>query len=119
MKYITGSTNQLADCLSQLGGLKDTIKLPKLHIHQITNKLSERSESLNQMRNAIQEDDVLALLKHTIMHGWPSTIREVPNEIQPYQTFRGELTIEDDIIIKETQIVVPHRKHQAIPQLIY
>ena len=37
VKYIPGSTKQLADCLSQLGGQKDPIKLPKLHIHQITN----------------------------------------------------------------------------------
>ena len=27
--YIPGLTNQIADCLSQLGGQKDTIKLPK------------------------------------------------------------------------------------------
>ena len=33
VKYIPGGTNQLADCLSQLGGQKDTIKLPKLHVH--------------------------------------------------------------------------------------
>ena len=57
VKYIPGSINQLTDCLSQLDGQKDTIKLPKLHIHQITNQLSVRSDSLNQMRIATQEDD--------------------------------------------------------------
>ena len=36
VKYFPGSTNQLADCLSFLGGQKDTITLSKLHIHQIT-----------------------------------------------------------------------------------
>ena len=49
VKYVPGNTNQLADCLSQLGGQKDTIKLPQLLIHQITNKLSVRSDSLIQM----------------------------------------------------------------------
>ena len=34
--YIPGVTNQLANCLSRLGGQKDTIKLPKLHVYQIT-----------------------------------------------------------------------------------
>ena len=80
VKYIPGITNQLADCLSCLGGQKDTIKLPKLHIHHIPNQLSARSDSLNQMRIAIQEDDQLALLKHTIRHGWPSAITEVPSK---------------------------------------
>ena len=94
VKYIPGSTNQLADCLSHLSGQKDASKLPKLHIHQITNQLSARSESLHKMRIPTQEDGELALFKHTVMHGWPSTIREVPSKIQPYWTFREELTIE-------------------------
>ena len=115
VKYIPGSTNQLADSLSQLGGQKDTIKLPKLYIHQIIHQLSD---TLNQMRIATQDDE-LALLKHTIMYGWSSTIREVLSEIQPYWTFREELTIEDGIVLKGTQIVVPHKKHQAALQLIH
>ena len=48
--YIPGATNQLANCLLRLGDLKDTIKLPKLHVYQITQQLSARSESLNQLR---------------------------------------------------------------------
>ena len=71
------------------------------------------------MRIATQEDDELALLKHTITHGWPSTIREVPSEIQPYWTFREELTVEDGLILKGTWIVVPHKKHQATLQLMH
>ena len=100
VRYIPGSTNQLADCLSRLGGQKDTIELPKLHIYHITSQMNARSASLNDIRIATQEDDELALFKHTIMHGWPSTIREVPSEIQPYWTFREELTVEDSIVLK-------------------
>ena len=110
--YIPGSTNQLADCLSKLGEQKDTIKLPKLHIYQITNQLSARSDSLNQMGIATQEDD-------TITHGWPNTFREVPSEIQPYWTFREELTIEDGIILKGTQIVVPDKNCEVTHKLIH
>ena len=80
-------TNQLADCLSHLGGQMDIIKLPKLHLYQITNQLHARSDSLNQIRIATQGDDELALLKHTITQGWPSTIKEVTNVLQPYWTF--------------------------------
>ena len=76
-------TNQLADCLSRLGGLKDTIKLPKLHAYQIIHKLCARSDSLQHIGIATQEDDELALLKHTITQGWPSTIKEVPSVYSP------------------------------------
>ena len=71
--YIPGVTNQLANCLLRLGGQKDKIKLPKLHVYQITNHLSARSDNLNQLRVTTQADDDLALLIHTIMQGWPST----------------------------------------------
>ena len=119
VKYITSSTNQLVDCLSSCGGQKGTTKLPKLHVHQTTNQLQARIDRFNEMRIAMQEDDELVLLKHTITHGWPSTIREVPSEIQAYLTFREELTVEDSIVLKGTQIVVPHKKHDATVQLIH
>ena len=54
---ILGPKNQLADCLSRLGSQNDNIKLPKLHIHQITSQLKARSDSLNQLHIATQEDD--------------------------------------------------------------
>ena len=39
MCYIQGVTNQLADCFSRIGDQKDTIKLPKLQVNQITQQL--------------------------------------------------------------------------------
>ena len=93
--------------LVKIGGQKDTIKLPKLHGYQITDQLCTRSNSLNQIRIATQEDDELLLLKHTITQGWPSTIKEVPNVLQPYWTFTQEIMVEDGIFLKGTQVVIP------------
>ena len=73
VQYIPGVTNQLADCLSQMGDQKDSIKLPKLQIYEITHQLPASSDSLHQLRLSIQADDELALLKHTIMQGWPKS----------------------------------------------
>ena len=119
VRSIPGVMNQLADCLLWLGGQKDTIKLFKLYIHQINSQLHARSDSLQDIRLATQEDDELALLKHTITTGWPRTIREVPSEIQPYWTFREELTVEDGIVLKGTHIEILHKKHQATLNLIH
>ena len=114
VRYIPGTTNQLADCLSHLGNQKDTIKLPNLQVNQITKQLQARSNSLQQLRVATQADDELAILKHTIMQGWPKNIKQVPPELQPYWTFREELTIEDGLILKGTRIVIPNKQQQAI-----
>ena len=119
MHYIPGLTNQLTDCLSQLGRQKDTIKLPKLYLYQITKHLNARSNSLNQLWLATQEDDELVLLKHTLTQGWPSTIKEVPNVIQPYWTVHEDLTVEDGLVLKGTRIVIPNKRHEAVLKLIH
>ena len=111
--------NQLANCLSRLGTQNDNIKLPKLHIYQITNQLKARSDTLNQLHIATQEDDELILLKHTITNGWPNSIKEVPPEIQAYWTFHEELTIEDGLVLKGTQIVIPKNKCKQILTMIH
>ena len=117
--YIPGVAKQLADCLSRLGDKKDTIKLPKLHVYQITQQLSARSDSLHQLRASMQADDELALLKHTTMQGWPSSIKQIPPVLQPYWTFRDELTVEDGLILKGTRIVIPTKQQEAILKLIH
>ena len=48
------------------------------------------------------------------MQGWPKNIKQVPPELQPYWTFREELTIEDGLILKGTRIVIPNKQQQAI-----
>ena len=93
--HIPGPMNELADCLSRLGNQNDSIMLPKLYIYQTTSQLKARSDTLNQLHTATQEDDELILLKHTITNGWPNSIKEVPPEIQAYWTFQEELAIED------------------------
>ena len=119
MHYIPGATNQLANCLSRLGGLKDTIKLPKLYLYQITNQLNARSDSLQKLRVAMQEDNELALLKHMIMSRWQSSIKQVPQVLHSYWTFGEELTVEDGLILKGTRIVIPVKQCEAVLKLIH
>ena len=49
VRYIPGPKNLLADCLSRLGDQEDNIKLPKLHVYQISHQLPARSDSLQEI----------------------------------------------------------------------
>ena len=109
----------MADCLSNLGTQNDSIKLPKLHLYQITNQLNARSDTLNQLHVATQQDDELVLLKHTITNGWPNSIKEALNELQAYWTSHEELTIEDGLVLKGTGIAIPNCKCNQILKLIH
>ena len=119
VRYIPGLRNLLADCLSRLGDQKDMIKLPKLHVYQISHQLPARSDSLHELQQATQVDDELALLKHTIMAGWPSTIKEILQVLRPYWAFHEELIIEDGLILKGTRIVVPSKQQETILNQIH
>ena len=61
----------------------------------------------------------LAILKHIIQHRWPRTVKEVPQEIQKYWTFREELTIEDVLILKGMQMVIPEKMREDILKQIH
>ena len=88
-------------------------------MHAITKQLPVTTNRLNQFHTETAHDEELSLLKHIVQCGWFQHICEVPKEIQPYWTFREELTIEDGILLKETHIIVPHSLHQEMIQLLH
>ena len=102
-----------------MGDQKDCIKLPKLQVYQIAQQLPASSDSLHQLRLSMQADDELALMKHTIMQGWPKSSKQVPPELQPFWTFREELIVEDGLILKGTRIGIPKKQHKAILELLH
>ena len=102
-----------------MGDQKDTIRLPKLQVNQITKQLPTQNDNLQQLRMATQTDDELAILKHTIMQGWPKSIKQVPPVLHPYWMFREELTIAGGLILKGTRIIIPNNQCKTILELIH
>ena len=114
VRYMKGSTNQLAYCLSRLGCQKDKIELPKMKIHAITRQLHATADRLNQFHTETAQDEELALLKHIVQTRWLHDICELPKEVQPYWTFHEEMTIEYGLLLKGTCIIVPQTLHKAM-----
>ena len=71
VEYIKGETNFIADCLSRAPVAKDTIKLTILQVNQITAHARCTQDRIDRLRQSTVKDDTLALLKHTVQHGWP------------------------------------------------
>ena len=42
-----------------------------------------------------------------ILNGWPISSKNLSAKIKPYYAFRDELVIEDGIIVKQQQVVIP------------
>ena len=97
----------LADCLSRVPIKADTIQLPILQIHQITNNLRCTADWLQELHKKTAQDDTLALLQYVMHWGWSEKIQKLPVELHPYWTFHEELTIEDGLVLKNNRIVIP------------
>ena len=106
VEYIKGETNFIADCLSRAPVAKDTIKLPILQVNQITAHTRCTQDRIDRLQQFTVKDDTLALLKHTVQHGWPQTTTELPPELRPYWTFREEISIADGILLKGERIII-------------
>ena len=49
----------------------------------------------------------------------PSHLNKYPQELQPFWTFREELTVQDGLILKGTKIVIPSKQCKAILKLVH
>ena len=76
-------------------------------MNQITAHTRCTQDRIDRLQQSTVKDDTLALLKHTVQHGWPQTITELPPELHAYWTFREEISIEDGILLKGEQIIIP------------
>ena len=61
----------------------------------------------------------MALLKYIVQTGWSHKIHDIPKEIQPYWTFKEQITIEDGLLLKGTHIIVPQTLHKEMMQLLH
>ena len=62
---------------------------------------------LDQIQKCTMHDSTLQCLKTTILGGWPNNHDQIPACLNEYWQFREELTVQNGIIFKGHQIVIP------------
>ena len=60
------------------------------------------------------KDPTLSELREVITVGWPNKARELPQSLQPYWSFRDELSVEDGLILKGERILIPPKAQRYI-----
>ena len=74
--------------------------------------------SICQIKQTTSQDEHLQCLKSLIISGWPDTKDKLHQDIRPYWSFRDELAVIDDVVMKGRSIIIPEAlKQQALNQL--
>ena len=104
------------------------------HVNEITiNECTDISIDLlnfspakqSELRHSTSAEPVMRTLSDLIHTGWPEKISDIPKEVREFLSYRDELSMENGIILKGNQVVIPaplrlnilqqlHASHQGI-----
>ena len=78
------------------------------------------SESrMKQFQEETLNDKTMQVLTRYIKSGWPLNRKHIPKEISSYYTYREELCMLDDLIMKGNQIVLPQLLRNEMKKLLH
>ena len=74
---------------------------------------------MSELQRATAEDPVLQTVGKYIQQGWPERATSVPQLARKFYTFRDELTIQDDIVMKGLKPVIPQSLQATYVKLLH
>lgn len=121
LMYKRGPTLQLADTLS-LAALPqpvaakvtnfDVLMVEMESEHKAETQLQESTEY--HLREETGKDITLSALYKGITHGWPKDKAAIYKSLRPYCNYRDELSVQNSMIFKGTQVMVPQSMHKEM-----
>ena len=110
IQYRPGAEMLIADFLSRYRPRNGKHIVMDHTIHAV--RWSE--DKLRALKAATANDTLLAELKLTVQNGWPSKCSELPKKLHPYWTLRDYIGVEDGILTKGQQVIVPESLHSDL-----
>ena len=103
------STEWLQDpSLDCLGSLAETCFMEESIIASMRNTLNNtKAVTWNCVKIATIKDTMLQQLKSYILTSFPTSINELPTELQPYWQYRNELSVVDEVILVGSRVLIP------------
>lgn len=122
IQYKPGSEVILADSLSRL---PKKMKEAEIGFDVAVCFVQFSTQRLAELREETRQDAVLSCLMKYIAQGFPDSRRDVHQQVRQFWPFRDELCIEDGLVLKGEQVVIPqtlqkeyldkiHEGHQGV-----
>jgi transposase InsO family protein len=104
--YKKGSQLFIADTLSR-AYLNETFPADIYEDYEILTVQPVASHKLDELQRKTALDPMMMQLASTILHGWPESQKDVPDDLKPYFNVRDQLATRDGVIYKGEKVVVP------------
>ena len=115
VKYVSAAGVLLADALSRLGtDTSDTLEVNLIQGDETSLATSVSSTTENEIRQETQLDTESNALIDVLERGWPDKFTETAPILQPFWTFREEISMEGGILYKGSRIIIPKRLRQKL-----
>ncbi|XP_044182111.1 uncharacterized protein K02A2.6-like [Acropora millepora] len=127
LTYKRGPTLHLADNLSR-AALPQPISARVTHFDVFRMEMESSEFSRNarleestekHLREETSKDITLTALHKVIVHGWPEDRLNISEPLRPYWSYRDELSVQNGIIYKGTQVMVPQSMHKEMLRNIH
>jgi len=120
VKYKRGKELFLADTLSRAPLTKvQACDLLELEEVDQTVSLAMPAAQVQHIQDIASTDHVMVILRDTIQKGWPATKSGLSECLYPYFDFRDELTLQDNLIFKGQQLIVPAAMRKEMMSLAH
>jgi len=91
---------------------------------ELQHTLTDRNDRLTEptetkIREETQRDNVLSALCKIIIHGWPEKKSQLSESLRPYWSFREELSVNNNVVYKGAQVLVPQSMYSDMLKKIH
>ncbi|KAK9700780.1 RNase H-like domain found in reverse transcriptase [Popillia japonica] len=119
--YVSGKDNKVADALSRAPlQYTDVEENKEAHIFKIINEvkstkyLNVTSRRMKEIKEETNKDPDLQTLMKYINTGWPENKNILPFAIKIYNQYKHELSIQDGIIYRGDQVLIPYKLRRTM-----
>ena len=110
VQHVRGKDIPVSDYLSR-HSVSDTyptlIEGLDTHVHSVKQQLHVTDRRIETIRQAMQDDRDMRILKQTILDGWPESRSDCDPAVTMFWNHRDELSFENDLIFRGQTLVIP------------
>ena len=122
VRYVPGSKLHIPDTLSRAPMKNSDSEFEaeiECHIHAVYTNLPATDEIKLKFADETSQDEILKKVMKFVVNEWPEKSSECPNEVRTYWNFRDEITTNNGILYKGSQIIVPSSMRQYVKKQIH